>query len=169
MNHECHGLDTDDKVFFYEQEYYGLSNFSSFTVIWKNLRFDTSDAVYHWEKFNYLDPNKQIDLDILQERIRTAPSAHDAFQIAQAYKSMRRPDWDEIKLGIMRAILMTKVRQHEYVRRKLMQTGNRELIENSWRDDFYGIGPNGDGQNALGKLWMEIREKLKTDLVRSGQ
>ncbi|WP_411543268.1 NADAR domain-containing protein, partial [Escherichia coli] len=45
--------------------------------------------------------------------------------------------------------------QHEYVRRKLLATGNRCLIENSWRDDFWGWGPNRDGKNMLGTLWMK--------------
>jgi hypothetical protein len=48
MNHK---LDTDNKVFFYEQEFYVLSNFSAFTLMWRGYRFDTSEAAYHWEKF----------------------------------------------------------------------------------------------------------------------
>ncbi len=64
----------------------------------------------------------------------------------------------------MHSILLAKVDQHEYVRRKLLATGNRELIEDSWRDDFWGWGPNKDGQNMLGKLWMEIRENLRAAL-----
>lgn len=60
----------------------------------------------------------------------------------------------------MRDILRAKVNQHDYVRRKLLATGSRELIEDSWRDDFWGWGPNRDGQNMLGKLWTEIRSEL---------
>jgi predicted NAD-dependent protein-ADP-ribosyltransferase YbiA (DUF1768 family) len=63
----------------------------------------------------------------------------------------------------MRHILRLKVAQHEYVKRKLLETGNRRLIEDSWRDDYWGWGPNKDGQNVLGKLWMELREELKTE------
>lgn len=163
MNIECHGLDNKDQVFFYEQDFYVLSNFSSFTLLWKGIRFDTSEAAYHWEKFNYPNPQKETDLGIVREMIRTAPSAHEAFQIAQKYKAIRRLDWDDIKIGIMRALLMMKVKQHEYVHRKLIQTGNRELIENSYRDDIWGWGPNKDGQNLLGKIWMEIRSKLQAD------
>lgn len=48
---ECHGLDTPERVHFYEQDFYVLSNFSSFTLWWQGLRFDTSEAAYHWEKF----------------------------------------------------------------------------------------------------------------------
>ena len=47
------------------------------------------------------------------------------------------------------------------MRRKLIATGDRELIEDSWRDDFWGWGPDKDGKNILGKLWMEIREELR--------
>lgn len=146
-------LDTDATVFFYEQDFYPLSNFSAFAIQWKDARFDTAEAVYHWEKFPD-SPRLQLD-------IRTAPSAHVAFKIAENYKTARRKDWDAVKIGVMREILRAKVGQHEYVRRKLLQTGTRGLIENSWRDDFWGWGPNRDGLNMLGKLWMEIREEIQ--------
>ena len=61
----------------------------------------------------------------------------------------------------MRQILRAKVAQHEYVKRKLLETGDRILIEDSWRDGWWGIGPGKDGKNMLGKLWMEIRAELR--------
>lgn len=160
MSVECHGLDTPDRVCFYEQDFYVLSNFSSFTLQWKGKRFDTLEAAYHWEKFTPEGFMGSVHAG-LQERIRKAPSAHEAFQIAQDARSMRRHDWDTVKVDVMRELLRAKVAQHEYVRRKLLGTGDRELVENSWRDDFWGWGPNRDGQNMLGKLWMEIRSELR--------
>lgn len=151
MNHK---LDTDAEVFFYEQDFYVLSNFSAFTLQWRGWRFDTSEAAYHYEKFS--------DYPAVREEIVCAPSAHEAFKIAERNRRLRRPDWDAIKVGIMRDILHAKAAQHEYVSRKLLATGNRELIEDSWRDDFWGWGPNRDGQNMLGKLWMEIRAVLRS-------
>ncbi|TIM05746.1 NADAR family protein [Mesorhizobium sp.] len=151
---ECHGLDTPERVCFYEQDFYVLSNFSSFTLKWKDLRFDTSEAAYHWEKF---DGTGQLGI---QEWIWKAPSAHEAFKIAERNKHLRRPDWDDVKIDVMRRILFGKADQHEYVKRKLLATGDRELVENSWRDDFWGWGPNRDGKNVLGRLWMEVRAAL---------
>lgn len=151
-----HKLDNKDQVFFYEQEFYVLSNFSAFTLIWKGIRFDTSEAAYHFEKFETKE-----DLYKLKEQILYAPSAHEAFKIAQKNKHLIRKDWDEVKVPIMKEILRAKVYQHEYVRKKLLETGDRELIEDSWRDDFWGWGKNQDGKNILGKLWMEIREEIK--------
>lgn len=150
---ETHKLDTDTQVFFYEQDFYVLSNFSAFRLYWGGRNFDTSEAAYHWSKFpNYKDIRSQIML---------AQSAHDAFKVAEKNKEFRRPDWDAVKFDVMLKILREKADQHEYVRRKLLATGDRELIEDSWRDDVWGWGPNRDGQNMLGKLWMKIREELR--------
>lgn len=148
-----HKLDTDRQVFFYEQDFYVLSNFSAFRLLWKGYWYDTSEAAYHSEKFPH---------DIgLQIKIRQANSAHESFKIAEANKEHRRSDWDSVKVGIMRDILRAKAQQHEYVRRKLLATGDRELIEDSWRDDYWGWGPNRDGENMLGRLWMEVRAELR--------
>jgi ribA/ribD-fused uncharacterized protein len=152
---ELHGLDTEEMVCFYEQDFYVLSNFSSFQVeIWGRL-FPTSEHAYHWAKFDGTDGE-------VQDMILEARSAHDAFKIANSQKILRRANWDEIKADVMREVLLAKVEQHEYVRRKLLATENRILVENSWRDDVWGWGPNKDGQNLLGKIWMEIREDLRT-------
>lgn len=152
---EFHGLDTEQQVFFYEQDFYGLSNFSAFNVEIDGIVFQTSEQAYHWFKFP--------DSPEVQDMILEARSAHDAFKIANSQKMFRRADWDDIKESVMRRILKAKVSQHEYVKRKLIATGDRELVENSWRDDVWGWGPNQDGRNLLGKCWMEIRADLEDE------
>lgn len=152
---ELHGLDTNERVFFYEQDYYVLSNFSSFRIETENGQFPTNEHAYHYEKFV-----GQKDAQLLWS-IRYASSAHAAFKLAEQRRADRRPDWDEVKVEVMRTLLRLKTEQHEYVRRKLLATGDRELIENSWRDDFWGWGPNRDGRNMLGKLWMERRAECR--------
>jgi ribA/ribD-fused uncharacterized protein len=154
-----------DEVDFYEREFYPLSNFSAFTLMWFGHRFDTSEAAYHWMKFppehKPATPHVYTERQKLLWAIMEADSAHAAFKLAEAAKHLRRHDWDDVKVEIMRGILRAKADQHEYVRRKLLETGHRPLVEGSWRDDFWGIGPNRDGQNMLGKLWMEIRDELR--------
>lgn len=153
-----HKLDNDRQVFFYEQDFYVLSNFSSFSLQWQGLPFPTSEHAYHWAKFSLTDAPTAI-------AVLHAPSAHEAFTLAGQRKHLRRADWDVVKVGIMRDILRAKVQQHEYVRRKLLATGDRELIEDSWRDDYWGWGPNRDGRNMLGKLWMEVRAELAAGIT----
>jgi ribA/ribD-fused uncharacterized protein len=119
------------------------------------MDFDTSEHAYHYFKV----PGDKGS--VVRGMLRRARSAHEAFKIAEQYRDQRHPDWDSIKVSIMRVILRAKVQQHEYVRRKLLETGDRLLVENSWRDPYWGWGPNRDGQNMLGKLWMEIRAELR--------
>jgi len=146
-----HRLDTDKQIFFYENEFYVFSNFSSFMVEWKGKLYMTSEHAYHAEKFE--DEN-------LKEQIRSARSAHDALKLSHMNKDKYRSDWDKIKPSIMKEILRAKVEQHPYVKKKLLESGDRELIEDSWRDSFWGWGPNKDGENHLGKLWMELRDEF---------
>ena len=146
-------LDTAERIFFYEQNHYYLSNFSAFRVMWQGHQFDTSEAAYHWEKF----PGHPAIRNLIQD----AASAHEAFKLAETYKPLRRPDWDNVKARVMKAILVEKTLQHEYVRRKLLATGDAILIENSWRDPYWGWGQNRDGKNVLGRLWMETRAHLR--------
>lgn len=156
--------DNDRQIFFYEQDFYILSNFSAFEVEWSGFTFKTSEHLYHWMRFTISnEPNAQF----IAGKIMNAHSAHDAFKIAQECKASQVSNWNEIKCGFMKQILHAKADQHEYVHRKLLATGDRELIEDSWRDDFWGWGPNRDGQNMLGKLWMEVRSELRADLQRS--
>ena len=153
---ELHGLDTETHVFFYEQDFYVLSNFSAFCIEFKGVLHPTSEQAYHWQKF----VDGPADAKVLR-LLFDARSAHDAFKIAEANRHLRRPDWDAVKVPIMKDILRAKVAQHEYVRRKLLATGDRALVENSWRDDFWGWGADGCGHNMLGKLWMEVRAELR--------
>lgn len=120
-----------------------------------------SEAAYHWERFATGRSLVGREAQRIADCVRLAPSAHEAFKIAQENKHLQRADWDLVKVSRMRCILREKADQHEYVRRKLLQTGDRELIEDSWRDDFWGWGESRDGQNMLGKLWMEVRAELR--------
>ena len=148
-----HGLDNEKQIFFYEQEFYVFSNFSSFKLDWGGYLWMTSEHAYHSEKF-YDHP------DII-EQLKETRSAHEAMKLAYANKDKYRNDWDDVKLKIMKEILRAKVEQHSYVRKKLLESGDKELIENSWRDSYWGWGPNKDGANHLGKLWMEVRDEIR--------
>lgn len=147
-----HRLDTDKQIFFYENDFYVFSNFSAFTIKWKGKLYPTSEQAYQSEKFEDEDT---------KEWIRTAPSAHEAFVFAVTNKDKYPKDWPEVKMAIMKDILRAKIEQHPYVKMKLLESGDKELIEDSWRDDFWGWGPNKDGQNKLGKIWMELRNEFK--------
>jgi ribA/ribD-fused uncharacterized protein len=81
---------------------------------------------------------------------------------AEAKKAGRRlkirPDWEEVKIPIMRDLLREKFKQLKF-KELLLSTGNEELVEgNWWGDTFWGVC-KGEGQNWLGKLLMEVRNE----------
>jgi ribA/ribD-fused uncharacterized protein len=92
------------------------------------------------------------------EQIANAPSPYAAYQIAKQHKAYRREDWDKVKVSIMLEIIRAKYRQHEDVREQLAKTGDKEIVDNSPWDTFWGGGPDGKGRNALGKIWMYVRK-----------
>lgn len=145
------GMDTEKQIFFYEHEFYIFSNYSSFMLEWKGTLYPTSEHAYHSEKF---------ESHQLKEQIKNCRSAHDAQKFANEHVAERRTDWNSVKLSIMKEILHAKVAQHPYVNKKLIESGDKELVEDSWRDDFWGWGPKKDGANHLGRLWMEVRSEV---------
>jgi N-glycosidase YbiA len=141
----------DERFLFYEGTKYFLSNFSSFKVQWRGIDWMTSEHAYQAAKFD--DP-EIVDL------IKNAPSAHDAKKIAEAHVNKEIGNWSEMRVGVMEEILRAKLAQHPYIQRKLRESGQREIVENSPTDSFWGRGPDWKGQNWLGKLWMKLRGEL---------
>lgn len=144
------GTESQERVLFYEVLFYMFSNFSSFMVEFLGLLWPTAEHAYQAAKFT--DPE-------LREKIRNARSAHDAKKIARENDALKRPNWDSIKIPIMKEILRCKRDQHPYVKESLMKTRGKILIEDSPKDSFWGRGPDWKGHNHLGKLWMELRDE----------
>lgn len=143
---------TENKILFYERKYYMFSNFSSFTVEHDGIFWMTSEHAYQAAKFN--------DETLIKE-VQNAKSAHDAFVIARSYDDKKRNDWMDIRVETMERIVRAKLQQHKYIQDKLLETGDKEIIENSPVDSFWGWGPNKDGENQLGKIWMRLRAEIK--------
>ena len=147
----------DDTIFFYEDPHYYLSNFSAFQVEWRGQVWPTVEHAYQAAKFIDTYPT-------LAEEIRLCRSAHVAMKFAHEFEDKIRPGWHSgAKADFMEQILRAKIAQHEYVRRKLLETGSQPLVENSPKDSYWGRGPDYQGQNMLGTIWM----KLRTELIAS--
>ena len=71
-----------------------------------------------------------------------------------------RSDWEKIKYIKMYSVCYAKFTQNPDLKEKLLQTGNEILEEgNDWGDKIWGT-VNGEGENNLGKILMEIRKEL---------
>ena len=147
-------LETSGKIIgFYEREFYCFSNFSSFRVKWRGKDWQTSEHAYQAAKFFLSDP-------VISEKIRNANSAHEAFKSAQKYADKVPANWSKIKVNIMEDICRNKLNQNLYVKKKLLQTKNLKIVEDSPKDSCWGWGKNRKGRNELGKIWMKLRDEL---------
>jgi ribA/ribD-fused uncharacterized protein len=71
-----------------------------------------------------------------------------------------RKNWSQIREEVMETGLRAKFQQNPELKKKLIDTGNVDLIEgNTWGDTFWGQ-VDGKGENKLGKLLMKIRKEL---------
>lgn len=142
-----------ETIEFFEREYYMLSNWSAHKVkLWGN-EFMTADHAYHYKKFEESAPH-------IARKILKASSPMEAKNIASKYKTYSLDKWEAIKDEVLYEILKTKAQQHTEVYDALIKSNGKNLIENSPYDSYWGTGPDGNGQNKLGKLWMQIRTEL---------
>lgn len=131
-------------------EYSFLSNFYEVPVMYDFL-YGSSEAAYQAQKCA-----NQKEFQKFTE-----------YRPAQAKKIGRRievrPDWNEIKVLVMKDIVWAKFRQNPEIAQLLLETGDSEIIEgNRWHDTFWGVDlKTGEGENHLGKILMETRAKLR--------
>jgi ribA/ribD-fused uncharacterized protein len=69
-----------------------------------------------------------------------------------------RPDWESVKLQVMKDLLVQKFAIPE-LKEMLAETKGKTLVEGNYWNDFYWGVCKGKGENHLGKLLMEIRDK----------
>lgn len=96
---------------------------------------------------------------IYQNKILTSKSPQEAKRLGQTNLHPLREDWDFVRVPIMTELVRAKFQIPE-LQIKLLDTGGQELVEdNWWGDHFWGVC-NGQGENHLGQILMQIREEL---------
>ncbi len=130
-------------------EYEFLSNFYGALVSFEGERYPSVEAAFQAAKTLNLEQRKNF-------RIMDSP------QTARYWgrRLKLRPDWDEIKDGVMLECLRSKF-AWPHLREKLLATGDAILIEGNRHGDKYWGQVAGEGKNTLGKLLMQVRDEIK--------
>jgi len=98
-----------------------------------------------------------------QGKIMQAQTPGQAKKIGR--QAPMREDWDEIKIELMRGLVYLKFAQNAQLQQQLIKTEDAILEEgNSWGDTFWGIY-EGEGENNLGLILMEVRAMLRAQLT----
>jgi ribA/ribD-fused uncharacterized protein len=128
----------------------GLTNFSQHELTIPKLgTFPTAEAAFQAFK----NPSDSAYVT-LQENAKSAVySRHMG-------KSVKlRDGWDEIKIHSMKTVLKHKFEQHPYIKRNLLSTCLRPLINQS-NDAYWGIGHDFSGENKMGCLLSSYRNSI---------
>lgn len=148
--------DAVGEIHFYHsiRSYGSFSNFSKHPVHLEGTIWPTSEHYYQSSKFN----DKEI-----REVIRRSSSPMAAKLLAKEYRDRQVIDWPNKKDAVMYRVLDAKFSQHPELGALLKSTGNKRLVERPTKDDYWGEDDQGAGQNMLGKLLMQLRDRMNSD------
>ncbi|XWV25060.1 hypothetical protein QJ856_gp0717 [Tupanvirus deep ocean] len=140
-------------------KYYEFTNFYAVAIHIDGIWWPTTEHYFQAQKFS---PNYPL----IVNEIATAVQPRDAFDISRKYASYVRSDWNNgYKDSVMLKALEAKFTQHTNLRKLLISTGDYELVEHTINDKYWGDNGDGTGQNQLGKLLMQVRDKINKGLI----
>lgn len=99
-----------------------------------------------------------------------------AKSLGRSVKSYDDSKWNKVRYSVMVGTLKEKFSQNDSLKQRLIATGDMILIEASPYDKIWGVGLKSHdgairdeskwrGQNLLGKALMEVRSRLREELV----
>jgi N-glycosidase YbiA len=163
-------IPSDNRILYYAREreqFRFLSHFYPSPILLGDEMWPTVEHYYQAQKSDdprYRRAIREAKTPGLAKRLAAPPNGPrkvSGQSWFRRFKTLPRPDWAEVKLQIMRRADGAKFAQHPELAVLLLETGDAELIEDSFSDRFWGIGPDGSGPNWAGRVLMEIREELR--------
>ena len=104
-----------------------------------------------WPTSEHYFQAKKFAGTVYEERVRAASTPKEAAKIGRDRTLPIRPDWESVKLDIMRSALRYKFAGHPALVALLLSTGEHEIIEQTTDDEYWGCGTSGKGLNNVGK------------------
>ena len=147
---------SDFQVVAFKDKYEKFSNFYPVCIIYEDMEFYSVEHAFV--------AAKSTDM-IFRRKISLLKPDQAGLAKKMGRRCKLRPNWDLMKVSVMRLLIDQKFSINEF-KELLLSTGENEIIEgNYWHDNFWGNCyckkcENIVGQNRLGKLLMEKREKL---------
>jgi len=117
---------------------------------------DWPSVAHYFHAMKFEDPD-------YQEKIRQAPHPKKAKAMGRSRVKRIRKDWKKVRVTVMTRAVYIKAKTHPEVAEVLMDSGNRDFIENNAYDYFWGCGRDRRGDNWYGKVLMNVRQKLRDE------
>jgi ribA/ribD-fused uncharacterized protein len=132
-----------------------FSTISEYPFLLDDVQWKTAEHYYQARKFKGL---------AYAEKIILAEDGLEAYQLGNRWLKRKASDWKAKRQLYMTRALFRKVKEYPAVAQTLLETGDTLLVETSQYDYFWGLGRDQRGENKLGKVWMDIRKKLLSEI-----
>ncbi|PWN58413.1 NADAR family protein [Chryseobacterium viscerum] len=146
-----------------ENKFGGLSNMApGYSLFINEVNIQSSEILYQACRFPLFP--------MIQKEIIETKNPMDAKSVSRKYQQFSRQDWDSVKFKVMKWCLEVKLIQNfDTFSELLLSTGEKTIVEFSKKDTIWGASPLNPsilkGKNALGRLLMELREKVKSNMI----
>ncbi len=95
-----------------------------------------------------------------QKTILDATSAEQAKTLGKVRFKKKRKDFKQVKNTLMIRAVYIQAKTHPLIAKRILETGQVKLVENSQFDYYWGCGRDHRGDNHYGKTLMQVRDKL---------
>ena len=147
------------------EEWGVFSNFAQTPLVHEGVTFDCAERLFHYLKFR--PDAEEGKAELMAAKKGQALKMHMK-HIYKTHPEWLRDDWGEIVVDSMKYCLRLKYEQSEVFREALKRSEGMYIVEdqtlfpnkeaNSW--GVKRIGDEYIGPNLLGRLLMELREKM---------
>ena len=131
----------------FNRKYFFLSNFYECPVFYEGLVYNSSEAAFQAAKILY---GREYFTKM------NPPAAKK-----EGRRVNLREDWEEIKMGVMYDVCYAKFAYNPELKKKLLKTGDKHLEEANHHGDMIWGTVDGEGENNLGKILMQLRQDLR--------
>ena len=150
-----------------------LSNMAPFPIQYQNTVYLTNEALFQCLRFEDFPGDPKLKQQA-QEAIRAQNSPMVVKWVSKRWfkdLGFHVNIGDEQDLERMRLCLKLKINQHSHLVSELLKTEDKLIIEDSsnqkgkTRNIWGATYKDGvwDGQNEMGRLWMELRAQLRNE------
>jgi len=142
-----------------------FSNWGPSKFRYKGQNFENSEQAFMWEKARVFEDYEIANKILLVDN----PSLIK--KLGRKVKNFDPAVWDRKSYDIMYEVNMSKYLQNPELKKILLSTGDKTIVEASPYDKVWGVGlhwnddkildeSNWDGLNLLGKVLVEVRDMI---------
>lgn len=154
-----------DRVAFFGKEAF-LSNLHPATLVVNGESYSSTEKYYQIKKAEHFHD------DITATKMKVLNDPAQIMKLGKNVKNFKQEEWETECRDVMMTANMAKYSQNPALRQALLDTGDKEILESSRHDTYWGTGlglrskhaltsTDFQGKNHMGQLLVLVRDHMK--------